>query len=179
MVAILSRFLPDIDGLEVLRSLRCDPTHSGMSILLVTAAGEDMERILGLELGADDCLTEPFSFRELLARLRAIARRARTCSTGTEARLCSGPIVLDLPRAEATVSGLPLNLTRQEFELLEHFLRHPGQVLSRQRLLREAWKGRATGGTRTVDIHVQRLRHKLGAAAELIRTHVGAGYQFG
>jgi DNA-binding response OmpR family regulator len=182
-VAILDRSLPDMDGLEVMKRIRLDPALAGMQILLVTARSEEIERVLGLELGADDYVSKPFAFRELLARIRAIARRCAPPRAGSSFAptpgntLSHGPLVVNLDRFVAEVAGEPVDLTRREFELLVYFLRHSGQVLTRRHLLKEVWKQPASSENRTVDVHVTRLRTKLGQALSGLQTVVGVGYR--
>jgi len=182
-VAILDRSLPDMDGLEVMKRIRLEPVLTGMQILLVTARSEEIERVLGLELGADDYVSKPFSFRELLARIHAIARRCAPPREGSPSALSPGntlsrgPLVVNLDRFVAEVAGEPVDLTRREFELLVYFLRHSGQVLTRKHLLKEVWKQPSSPENRTVDVHVTRLRTKLGQALGGLQTVVGVGYR--
>jgi len=182
-VAILDRSLPDMDGLEVMKRIRLDPALAGMQILLVTARSEEIERVLGLELGADDYVSKPFSFRELLARIHAIARRCALPSGSFPIApspgntVSHGPLVVDLDRFVAEVAGEPVDLTRREFELLVYFLRHPGRVLTRKHLVKEVWKQYSSQENRTVDVHVARLRAKIGPALDGLQTLVGLGYR--
>ncbi len=179
--ALLDLSLPDMDGLDVLRAIRQDPVHKGLPVLLVTARSEEIDRVLGLELGADDYISKPFSARELAARLRAILRR----STPAEAperpvQLSFGPITVDLDMHTARVDGKVLDLTRREFELLVYFLRNPRRVLTREKILQQVWGLDYLGESRTIDAHVRRVRAKLGeAAATHIETVVGVGYRLG
>ncbi len=178
-LAILDRSLPDMDGLEVLRAIRSNPEIKDMPILMVTAKHEELERILGLEMGADDYVAKPFSSRELLARIRAVTRRSQVTPPTPAPKLSFGPITMDLQSFVILVGDEPIQLTRRESELLEFFLRHPGQVITRQQLLKQVWKYEASGDSRTIDVHMRRLRSKLGDAGALITTLVGRGYKLG
>jgi two-component system response regulator RegX3 len=177
-VAILDLGLPDMDGLEVLKFIQGQPGLRGLAVLLLTERSELIDRVLGLELGADDYLPKPYAFRELLARIHAISRRAVQVPVAASATLLRhGGLSLDLERFTALAGTTPLDLPRREFELLAFLMRNPGRVHSRRHLLREVWKLEAGTGERTVDVHVQRLRSKLGADGERIVTVVGAGYR--
>jgi DNA-binding response OmpR family regulator len=185
---LLDLMLPGLSGLEVCRQVRqnvANPTVSQLPILMLTARDEEIDKVVGLELGADDYLTKPFSMHELLARVKALLRRSEMAG-GTQAdrasRLESGNLVLDLDTRRATLAGELLQLKRREFDLLAYFLRHPGQVLSRDRLLRHVWGYDASGGdTRTVDVHVRWLRGKIErdpTSPERLQTLRGVGYLF-
>lgn len=178
--ALLDLSLPDMDGLDVLRAIRVDATHRTLPVLLVTARNEEIDRVLGLELGADDYVSKPFSSRELVARLRAILRRAAFLEEkAPDPVLAFGAITADLDSHVARVHGTPLDLTRREFELLVYFLRNPKRVLGREKILQQVWGLEYLGESRTIDAHVRRLRSKLGEAASLIETVVGVGYRMG
>ena len=178
--ALLDLTLPDIDGLDVLRAIRADPRYRALPVVLVTARNEEIDRVLGLELGADDYIAKPFSSRELVARIRAILRRATFLDQAERSRqLGFGPIVVDLDMHLARVEGEPLELTRREFELLAFFLQNPRRVLSREKILQQVWGLEYLGESRTIDAHVRRVRAKLGSAAALIETVVGVGYRLG
>jgi DNA-binding response OmpR family regulator len=169
---ILDIGLPGMDGLEVCRRLRAAPP--GPPVLFVTARDDEVDRIVGLELGADDYITKPFSPREVVARVRTVLRRSRlTEAPATE--LTAGQVVLDPAARTVTAAGEPVSLTATEFDLLEHLMRHRRQVLRREQLLAEVWGYAAEVTTRTVDVHVAQLRAKLGAASPL-RTVRGVGY---
>jgi DNA-binding response OmpR family regulator len=173
---VLDLMLPGLDGLEVCRRLRQDPATAGVPIVMLTARGEEVDRVLGLELGADDYLVKPFSPKELVARVRAVLRRTRPEGPGT---LASGAISMDLGRHAVTVDGAPLVLTPKEFDLLRALLEARGRVLSREHLLDRVW-GYARAGeivSRTVDVHVRRLRAKLGPAGRRIVTVKQVGYR--
>lgn len=179
--ALLDLSLPDMDGLDVLRTIRGHASLKGLPVLLVTARSEEIDRVLGLELGADDYISKPFSARELAARLRAILRRA-TPTEGPERlpQLAFGPITVDLDMHTARVDGQLVELTRREFELLAYFLANPRRVLTREKILQQVWGLEYLGESRTIDAHVRRVRAKIGeAAAELIETVVGVGYRLG
>ena len=179
--ALLDLSLPDMDGLDVLRAIRQDPVHKGLPVLLVTARSEEIDRVLGLELGADDYISKPFSARELAARLRAILRRAAPAGAPeASAQLGFGPITVDLDMHTARVEGQLVDLTRREFELLVYFLKNPRRVLTREKILQQVWGLEYLGESRTIDAHVRRVRAKLGeAAAAHIETLVGVGYRLG
>jgi DNA-binding response OmpR family regulator len=170
-VVVLDIGLPDMDGFDVCRKIRAD---SQIPILMLTARDEETDRVTGLELGADDYVTKPFSPRELLARVRAVLRRAETWLD--EAELTSGDVVVRCDAREATVAGEPIELTSKEFDLLTILLAQPNVVLTREMLLDRVWGLTFPGGTRTVDAHVASLRRKLGRP-ELVRTVRGVGYK--
>ncbi|WP_243301068.1 response regulator transcription factor [Geothrix oryzisoli] len=179
--ALLDLSLPDMDGLDVLRAIRAHPTHRGLPVLLVTARSEEIDRVLGLELGADDYISKPFSTRELAARLRAILRRSTPAEAVERApQLTFGPISVDLDMHTARVDGQVVDLTRREFELLAYFLANPRRVLTREKILQQVWGLEYLGESRTIDAHVRRVRAKIGpVAAEQIETVVGVGYRLG
>jgi two-component system response regulator CpxR len=175
-MVILDLLLPGLRGLDVLRELRAS---SNVPVLILTARGEDVDRILGLELGADDYLPKPFNSRELLARVRAILRRAQPAKDST--RIIVGDIALDPLARQAWREGQPLNLTMAEFVLLEALAGQAGQVQSRERLAEQVLGRRLTTFDRSIDVHVSNLRKKLGDAAgvrEHIRAVRGEGYVF-
>ncbi len=175
-IVILDLLLPGIRGLDVLRQLRTD---SNIPVVILTARGEDVDRIVGLELGADDYLPKPFNSRELVARVRAILRRARPQDAGT--RIDVGDVTLEPLTRQAWRDGQPLSLTMAEFVLLEAFLRHAGQVLSREQIAEQVLGRRLASFDRSIDVHVSNLRKKLGdatGAREHIRAVRGEGYVF-
>jgi DNA-binding response OmpR family regulator len=173
---LLDVMLPGRDGLEICRVLRADPATAGVPIILVTAKAGEGERIAGLDLGADDYITKPFSPNEVVARVRALLRRAqRPAASGTVLRC--GSVTMDLERHQVTADGEEVHLTAKEFLLLRYFLEHRGRVLSRDLLLSDVWDYRYTGGTRTVDVHVRRLREKLPSMADAITTVKQFGYK--
>jgi DNA-binding response OmpR family regulator len=156
---VLDLMLPGMDGLEVCRALRSDRATAGVPIIMLTARAEEQDRIRGLELGADDYIAKPFSPNELVARIRAVMRRVRKADG--EKVLRFGPIVVDTERHTVTNAERAVTLTAKEFLLLQYLLEHRGRVLSRDLLLGDVWGYSYTGGTRTVDVHVRRLRQKL------------------
>jgi two-component system alkaline phosphatase synthesis response regulator PhoP len=176
---VLDLMLPQVDGLEVCRLVRANATTAALPIIMLTARAEESERIVGLELGADDYLSKPFSPGELVARVRALLRRAHRgnalpLSTNT---LEYGPLVIDTDRHTITDDGRAVALTAKEFLLLLYMLQHRGRVLSRDLLLTDVWGYRYTGGTRTVDVHVRRLREKLPFLAAALVTVKQFGYK--
>ena len=170
-VVVLDIGLPDLDGFEVCRRIRA---HSRVPILMLTARDEEPDRVTGLELGADDYLTKPFSPRELLARVRAVLRRSEAWLDEDE--LALGDVVVRPEAREVRVDGTRVELTSKEFDLLAILLGNPERVLTRELLLDRVWGFAFPGGTRTVDMHVASLRRKLGRP-ELVRTVRGAGYK--
>lgn len=183
---VLDLMLPGLDGLEVCRLLRretSNPAVRSVPILMLTARDDEIDKVVGLEVGADDYLTKPFSMRELLARVRALLRRADMGEVPKEApgRLESGDLMLDARTHSASVAERPLKLKPREFELLAYFMRHPGEVLTRDRLLSRVWGYEYAGDSRTVDVHVRWLRSKLEAQPSTptrIQTVRGVGYVF-
>jgi DNA-binding response OmpR family regulator len=170
-LAILDLQLPDADGLDLCRAIR---QQSQLPIVILTARDDEVDRITGLELGADDYVPKPFSPRELVARVRAVLRRADPDSSDEITTL--GEIAVDRAARAVTVAGDTVELTAKEFDLLAYFVDHTGIVLTRERLLDRVWGLTFPGGTRTVDVHVAQLRKKL-ARPEVIRTIRGAGYK--
>ncbi len=178
---LLDLMIPEVDGLDVCRELR---KTSGVPIIMITARGEEIDRVVGLELGADDYITKPFSVRELMARIKAVLRR--TESTDEEDPPSNllrglGQLQMDLDARTVSVEGNTLNLTRLEFDLLFHLLSNVGRVMTRERLLEQAWGYDFAGDTRAVDSAVKRLRAKLRAAsasADSIEAVRGIGYRF-
>ncbi|HWE80923.1 MAG TPA: response regulator transcription factor [Gaiellaceae bacterium] len=170
-IVILDIGLPGIDGFEVCRKMR---NHSRVPILMLTARDEEPDRIVGLEVGADDYLAKPFSPRELVARMKAILRRSEPQPTQDLLEL--GDVMLNRGTHDVTIAGAAVELTAKEFDLLAYFLSNPGAVLSRDVLLDRVWGVSYPGGTRTVDVHVAQLRRKLGRPG-LIRTLRGSGYK--
>ncbi len=164
--------MPGLDGVEVCRRLRAEQDWT--PVLFVTARDDEIDRILGLELGADDYVTKPFSPRELVARVRTVLQRAGS-SPGAEEVLVVGEVEVQVDRRRVRVDGTEVALTSTEFDLLTHLVRAPGRVFSRGQLLAAVWGYAAVAGTRTVDVHVAQLRAKLGPASPL-RTVRGVGY---
>jgi DNA-binding response OmpR family regulator len=177
-LVLLDLMLPGMDGLLVCQTLRKDADTAAIPIIMLTARGEEAERIAGLELGADDYVTKPFSPGELVARVGALLRRTRAASSaGTARSLEYGPIALDVERHLVTVNGEEVKLTAKEFLLLQYLMEHRGRLVSRDALLRDVWGYQFTGGTRTVDVHVRRLREKIALLAEAITTIKQFGYR--
>ena len=174
-VVVLDLMLPGRNGLEVLREVRGSPATHDLPVMVLTARSAEMDRLLGFENGADDYITKPFSPRELVARLKALLRRAGPAPA--ESALEFGPLRVDPLAREATSDGRRIDLTPREFDLLAFLAGHPGRVLSREELLRKVWGYGYVGETRTVAVHIGRLRSKLGDAGRLIETVTGAGYK--
>jgi two-component system alkaline phosphatase synthesis response regulator PhoP len=174
-LVLLDLMLPGLDGLEICRSLRSDPRTAAVAIIMLTARAEESDRIVGLELGADDYITKPFSPNEVVARVRALLRRAQRTSPGDVLRY--GGLSVDVERHVVTVDGADVRLTAKEFLLLRYLLEHQGRVLSRDLLLSDVWGYSYTGGTRTVDVHVRRLREKLPLLGDALVTVKQFGYK--
>ena len=170
---ILDLMLPKMSGLEVCRVLKGDTVTAHTPILMLTAKAEEIDRIVGLEFGADDYVTKPFSPREIVLRIRAILRRGETADESLKA----GPISIDPSRHQVRVNGKPVRLTSLEFKLLRTLMQRRGRVQDRDRLLNEVWGYESVIDTRTVDTHVRRLREKLGKAGDAIETVRGFGYR--
>jgi DNA-binding response OmpR family regulator len=183
---LLDLMLPGMDGLEICRRVRAEvgnPAVSHVPILMLTARDEEIEKVLGLEVGADDYMTKPFSMHELLARVKAQLRRADMGGVpgSSPSQLEADDLVVDIAARRALRGGVELRLKRREFDLLAYFLRHPAQVLSRERLLRNVWGYESAGDTRTVDVHVRWLRGKIEhepTNPTRIQTVRGLGYMF-
>jgi len=175
-VIILDVMLPGMDGLAVCRALRADPNTALVPIIMLTAKAEESDRIVGLELGADDYITKPFSPNEVVARVRALLRRAQR-TAAPDRRMVYGPLSVDIDRHVVKTGGEEVRLTAKEFLLLQYLMEHRGRVLSRDLLLSDVWGYSYTGGTRTVDVHVRRLREKLPMLASAIVTVKQFGYK--
>jgi two-component system phosphate regulon response regulator PhoB len=175
-VVILDLMLPDIQGTEILRRIRTDPETAGIPVVLLTARGEEVDRVVGFELGADDYVVKPFSPRELVLRVGALLRRAGEPADGAAVPVLEhAGIRLDAGRHEVSVDGRRIDLTPLEFKLLAYFLERPGRVLSRNDLLENVWGDAVYVTDRTVDTHIKRLRSKLDTG--LIETVRGVGYR--
>ena len=170
---LLDLNLPDMDGLEVCRAVRATST---VPILMLTARDDDVDKIVGLEVGADDYLTKPFNPRELVARIRSILRRATAPPPVSKGRRTHGAIAIDAGRRELTVDGAPIQLAPKEFDLFWELLDHSGLVLTRDQLLERVWGYTFAGDTRTVDVHVRQLRRKIGDTCPIV-TVWGVGYK--
>jgi DNA-binding response OmpR family regulator len=175
-LVVLDLMLPGLDGLEVCRAIRADPNSAAIPIIMLTAKGEESDRIVGLELGADDYITKPFSPNEVVARVRALLRRAHRAAPADN-RLTYGSLTVDVDRHVVKVDGEEVKLTAKEFLLLQYLMQHRGRVLSRDLLLSDVWSYSYTGGTRTVDVHVRRLREKVPMLADAIVTVKQFGYK--
>ena len=177
-LVLLDVNLPGMDGFEVCRHLRNEPATAATPVIMLTARIDESDRVAGLDLGADDYITKPFSPKEALARIRAVLRRSDREAAGPEA-LADGILRIDVGARRAEVAGRELALTRKEFDLLVELIRRRGRVLTRERLLETVWGYDYPGETRTVDVHVRRLRQKLGSPVdERVETVVGVGYRY-
>ena len=174
-LVVLDVMLPGLDGFEILRRLR---QRSKVPVIMLTARGEDVDRIVGLELGADDYLPKPFNPRELAARIRAILRRYAPRPAAPPARLEVNGVVLDTGTREVISIGKPVDLTTFEFDILELLMRSAGRVLSRDALMENFYNRKATAFDRSIDMHISHIRKKLGRGDGLIKTFRGVGYQF-
>jgi DNA-binding response OmpR family regulator len=174
---LLDLMLPEVDGLEVCRMLRRDPATAAIPIIMLTAKAAEIDRILGLELGADDYITKPFSPRELVLRIKKLFQRGRAQSEGQDT-FKFGELVIDNPRHLVSWRGKQIELTATEFKLLIVLAQRRGRVQSRDQLLRDVWEYNSLIDTRTVDTHMRRLREKLGPAAKFLDTVRGVGYRF-
>ena len=172
---ILDLMLPKMSGLEVCKILKTDATTRQIPVLMLTAKAEEIDRIVGLELGADDYVVKPFSPREVILRIKAILRRGD--GKETEERLTAGAITIDPARHQVSVNGKAVSLTSLEFKLLRTLMQRRGRVQERDRLLNEVWGYESVIDTRTVDTHVRRLREKLGKAGDIVETVRGFGYR--
>lgn len=172
---VLDLMMPKMPGLEVCKLLKADPVTREIPIIMLTAKAEEIDRVLGLELGADDYVTKPFSPRELLLRITAVLRRGWPATEPQ--KLNVGTIMVDPERHHVSIAGKPVRLTAVEFKLLAMLMQRPGRVHARDRLLNDVWGYESAIDTRTVDTHVRRLRDKLGKAAYLVETVRGFGYR--
>ncbi len=180
-LVVLDVMLPGLDGWEVCKRLRGAEKTARLPIMMLTAKGDETEKILGLELGADDYLTKPFSPKELVARVRALLRRSSKSTAApanTGARVVFEPLEIDPESHEVKVKKKLVELTAKEFQLLHYFVLRPNRVVNRDTLLEEIWHMDSEVETRTVDVHMRRLRQKLGPAAGFLKTVRGVGYKF-
>jgi len=175
-LVVLDIMLPGADGIEVLKSLRAEPSTSALPVIMLTARSQEADKVVGLELGADDYMVKPFSPRELIARIKAVLRR--TAHAPAKDVLRSGELVIDSKKHKVTVGGHEAPLTSTEFKLIEFLSRHPGEVFSRERILDAVFGYSSDVYERTVDTHIKTLRRKLGEAREAVETVRGAGYRF-
>ena len=176
-LVVLDLMLPEMDGLEVCRLLRRDPATATIPIIMLTAKAAEIDRVLGLELGADDYLTKPFSPRELVLRVKKILQRGRG-QVEESPTMKFGELLIDVPRHVVNWRGKPIELTATEFKLLAVLAKRRGRVQSRDQLLRDVWDYNSMVDTRTVDTHMRRLREKLGPASKYLDTVRGVGYRF-
>jgi DNA-binding response OmpR family regulator len=174
---VLDLMLPEVDGLEVCKILRRDPSTASIPILMLTARAAEMDRVLGLELGADDYVTKPFSPRELVLRIKKLLARVKSADEPA-AQIRLGELEIDVPRHSVTIKGAMIALTATEFRLLEILARRRGRVQTRERLLQDVWGYDNPIDSRTVDTHMRRLREKIGDSARHLETIRGVGYRF-
>jgi two-component system phosphate regulon response regulator PhoB len=177
-LVVLDLMLPEVDGLEVCKVLRRDPATSAIPIIMLTARAAEMDRVIGLELGADDYVTKPFSPRELVLRVKKLLARAPSGEDPSAPVLQVGQLTIDTPRHEVRVADSPVALTATEFKLLQILAQRRGRVQTRDRLLQDVWGYDNPIDSRTVDTHMRRLREKLGTAADYLETIRGVGYRF-
>ena len=175
---ILDLMLPEVDGLEVCKILRRDPATSAIPILMLTAKAAEIDRVLGLELGADDYVTKPFSPREMILRVKGLLRRGQAAEASSTDQMNFGDLQIDIPRHLVTVQDRKVDLTATEFKLVTLLAQRRGRVQSREQLLHDVWEYDSLIDTRTVDTHMRRLREKLGPAARYLDTVRGVGYRF-
>ena len=176
-LVILDLMLPGISGLDVCREIRTSDTFNDIAVIMLTAKGEEIDRIVGFELGADDYVTKPFSVRELILRVKVILKKQSEMSAN-EKTIEYGPILMNLDAHNVTVDGKDIILTALEFKLLKHLLKRRGRVQTRDQLLEDVWGLSSEVTTRTVDTHIKRLREKLDKTGNLIQTIRGVGYRF-
>jgi two-component system alkaline phosphatase synthesis response regulator PhoP len=174
---VLDLMLPDMDGLEVCKRLRAEPQTAALPIIMLTAKAEESDTVIGLELGADDYVTKPFSPKALVARIKALLRRIERAKDDAPSRSAYGALVLDRDRHEVTENGKDITLTAKEFGLLDYLLRHPGRVLTREVLLNAVWGYEYYGTTRTIDVHVRRLKQKIPLLNDAIVSIKSLGYK--
>ena len=177
-LVVLDLMLPDVSGTEVCRQIKGDPRTRHVPVVMLTAKGEEVDRVVGFELGADDYVTKPFSVRELVLRLKAVVRRSASARPPERPRETIGPIRVDVDAHRAFVDGAEIQLTLLEFKLLTTLMARLGRVQSREQLLEDVWQMSSEVETRTVDTHVKRLREKLGSGRDLLETVRGIGYRF-
>lgn len=175
-LVLLDLMLPQVDGLQVCKRLRGDPATASLPIIMLTAKTAEIDRVLGLELGADDYVTKPFSPRELVLRIKNLLKR-RTPEEDSADQIRVGDLEVNIPRHEITYQGDPLDLTATEFKLMTVLIQRKGRVQSRDQLLKDVWGYDNVIDTRTVDTHMRRLREKLGGAAKYLDTVRGVGYR--
>lgn len=172
---LLDIMLPGMDGIEILKTLRASPSTAHIPIIMASAKGTEYDKVMGLDLGADDYLAKPFGMMEMVSRIRAVLRRSSDSAAQKPLRF--GKLQMDLLSHTVQADGNRVELTLKEFELLKLFLTHPGRVYSRDQLLEQIWSTDYAGETRTVDVHIGTLRTKLGSCGDYIRTVRGVGYR--
>jgi len=172
---LLDLMLPDTDGLEICRQIRRSEDLGGIPVIMLTAKGDESDKVVGLELGADDYMTKPFSVKELVARIHAVLRRPAGGEAGQ--RIVVGPLVIDLDKFEVTAGGAKVDLTTTEFKILQLLASRKGRVFSRDQILDYLWGSEKAVIDRTVDVHIRNLREKLGEAASLVKNIRGVGYK--
>lgn len=175
---VLDLMLPDLSGTEVCRQVRQDAELRDLPIIMLTAKADEVDRVVGLELGADDYITKPFSPRELTLRVQAVLRRRASSGVSAAQSLEHGTLRIDPQRHRCYVDGAEVILTAKEFDLLRTLMARPGRVMTRDKLIDDVWGTDIAVTTRTIDTHLKRLREKLGSASELIETVRGVGYRF-
>lgn len=178
-LVILDIMLPGMDGIAILKKLRQNEKTASIPILMLSAKSTEYDKVIGLDSGADDYLAKPFGMMELVSRVKALLRRHGAPTSAKGDVLQAGLIEMDVPRHIVTIDGASITLTLKEFELLQYLLQNKGLVCTREKLLDAVWGYEFDGGTRTVDVHVQTLRQKLGIAGDSIKTIRGLGYQIG
>jgi len=177
-IVILDLMLPDGSGLTLCRDIKSDPATKNLPVILLTAKADEVDRVVGFELGADDYVTKPFSVRELILRVKAILKRQDVDAPAADALYTFGDLTLNLEAHQVFINNLEVGFTALEFRLLKHLIDRRGRVQSRDQLLEEVWGYSAEVTTRTVDTHIKRLREKLGSVGEYIQTIRGVGYRF-
>ena len=178
-LVILDIMLPGEDGISILKKLRAAPVTADIPVIMATAKGTEYDRVIGLDLGADDYLTKPFGMMELVSRIKAVLRRSQKKDGSGEKILSYGEIQMNTGKHEVTAGGEVVQLTLKEYELLKRLIKNPNMVLTRDQLLEDIWGYDFDGETRTVDVHVRTLRQKLGSCGECIETVRGVGYRMG
>jgi two-component system phosphate regulon response regulator PhoB len=174
---LLDLMLPGMMGTEVCSALRHSEKTRAIPVLMLTARGDEIDRVVGFEMGADDYIVKPFSMRELMLRIRAILRRSNQEPASSERQISIGAIAIDCACHRVTIAGVEIELTSTEYKLLLYLAEHSGRVMKRELLLQDVWGYNFVGDTRTVDTHMTRLRNKLGDAGEMIKTVRGFGYK--
>lgn len=174
-LVMLDIMLPGEDGISVLKKLRADPATAELPVIMATAKGNEYDKVIGLDLGADDYLAKPFGMMEMVSRVRAVLRRSRSAEPSSELRF--GGIVMNTAEHTVTADGQRITLTLKEYELLHKFMINPGRAFTREQLLAAVWCEDFLGETRTVDVHIGTLRQKLGECGKCIRTVRGVGYR--